>query len=175
MGGYDYMAAPGPHTLGGFLQTVTVNTLVGAVTGGISGAAGYGLAPLVTRTLGKIRPGFPVYRVEGPGNARLSIDRLGNVDVPNKKPALFVNFGDLRRAEQFLAKRIAQGHIDDTIRQFKVRHSFAELVANDAVPEAMAKGSPIFQVDVSQTSSSYGLRTRAIKDLLDAVIPGSGR
>ena len=45
--------------VGGFLQTMTVDTLTGAVTGGIGGAAGYGLGAVKNLVLAKLRPQPP--------------------------------------------------------------------------------------------------------------------
>ncbi len=71
---------------------------------------------------------------------------------------LFVNFGDAARAEAFLAKLLAQGYEGTTIKTFRVPTSYFEHIKAQAVPESMAKGSSVFQVDITKTSTSYGLR-----------------
>lgn len=114
-----------------------------------------------------------VFRVEGPGNARLGIDGAGNVSVQGDQ-TLFLNFGDEARAQAFLAKRLAQGHEGTTIRSFDVPNSYVDSIRWRAVPESMVRGNSVFQVDVGQTSGSYGLRGSELPGPRCAIIPGSG-
>lgn len=114
-----------------------------------------------------------VFRVEGPGNARLGIDGAGNVSVHGDQ-TLFLNFGDEARAQAFLAKRLAQGHEGTTIKSFDVPNSYVDSIRARAVPESMARGNSVFQVDVGQTSGSFGLRGSELPGLRCAIVPGSG-
>ena len=113
-----------------------------------------------------------VFRVESPQNARLNIDADGNVDIIGDN-ALFLNFGDEARAQEFLVQRVTQGFEGSVIRSFDVPTSFVEQLAARATPESMARTSSVFQVDVTRTSGSYGLRSSEFDGLLCAIIPGS--
>jgi hypothetical protein len=114
-----------------------------------------------------------VFRVEGPGNARLGIDGAGNVSIQGDK-TLFLNFGDEARAQAVLEKRLAQGYEGTTIKSFEVPNSYVDSLRARAVPESMARGNSVFQVDVGQTSGSFGLRSSEFPGLQCATIPGSG-
>jgi hypothetical protein len=58
------------------------------------------------------------FRVEGPGNARLTIGDAGDVSISGVR-ALFLNFGDEGRAEEFLARRLEQGYEGTAISHSK--------------------------------------------------------
>lgn len=74
-----------------------------------------------------------VFRVEGPGNARLGIDGAGNVSVHGDQ-TLFLNFGDEARAQAFLATRLAQGHEGTTTKSFGVPNSYVDPIRRRPVP-----------------------------------------
>lgn len=115
-----------------------------------------------------------VFRVEGPGNARIAMGAGGDVTIRGDK-MLFLNFGDEVRAQDFLAKRLSQGYTDTLIKRFDVTREYYERLIARAMPESQAKGSSVINVDSSRTSSSYGLRATEFPDLMCAIIPGSGR
>jgi hypothetical protein len=114
----------------------------------------------------------PVYRVEGTPNTRLSIDGNGNVSITGKA-RLWLNFGQEGRAQDYLAKRVAQGMDGVAIKQFNVTSEFLERVRDAAVPESEAAanpGSPIIG-DPTKAPDQYGLHSSWFNDLLDNVVP----
>ena len=115
-----------------------------------------------------------MFRVEGPGNARIAIDALGNVNFKGDA-MLFLNFGDEARAQQFLAKRLEQGFDGTVVKSFDVPALYAEHVAQVAVPERLARTGTIIHVDVTKTATSYGFRPSEFQNLMDNIIKGSGR
>jgi hypothetical protein len=62
-----------------------------------------------------------VFRVEGKPNLRIDVFETGDVIVRDNTNALFLNFGSRPRAEEFLARRIAQGMKDPVIKSFMSR------------------------------------------------------
>jgi hypothetical protein len=113
----------------------------------------------------------PVYRVEGTPNTRLSIDENGNVNIIGKA-RLWLNFGQEGRAQEYLAKRVAQGMDGVTIKQFNVTSEFLEQVRAAAVPEAEAganPGAPIIG-DPTKAPDQYGLHSSWFDDLLGNVV-----
>jgi RHS repeat-associated protein len=116
-----------------------------------------------------------VYRVEGPGNARLDISFSGDVAVKGDN-ALFLNFGDEARAQQFLATRQEQGYADTVIKSFQVPKSYVNGLRASAVPESMARQFPDspFAVDGSKATDQFGLRAGNFDELLRNIVPGSG-
>jgi len=64
-----------------------------------------------------------VFRVEGPGNARLNIDPAGNVSIKGNN-AMFLNFGQEARAQQFLQLRLSQGFEGTQIKSFQIPTSY---------------------------------------------------
>ena len=116
-----------------------------------------------------------VFRVEGPGNARLDISPSGDVSIKGNN-ALFLNFGDEARAQEFLANRLDQGFEGTTIKSFQVPSSYVDELRASAVPESMARQFPDspFAVDVNQAADQFGLRAANFDDLLFNIVPGSG-
>ena len=116
-----------------------------------------------------------VYRAEGMVNQRILING-GNVTLQGDK-MLFVSLGNAARTEAFLAKRLAQGMSDASIKSFKLSKSFADDVAASAVPERMAARFPNapLAVDVTKGAGQFGLRATQIEALKKAIIQGSGR
>jgi RHS repeat-associated protein len=82
-----------------------------------------------------------VFRVEGPGNARLGIDAGGNVSIKGSN-ALFLNFGQEARAQQFLDLRLSQGFEGAQIKTFQVPASYVDELRAASVPESMARQFP---------------------------------
>jgi RHS repeat-associated protein len=116
-----------------------------------------------------------VFRVEGPGNARLDISPAGDVGIKGEN-ALFLNFGDEARAQEFLATRLEQGFEGTTIKSFQVFSDYVDALRASAVPESLARqfpDSPVV-VDVNQAADQFGLRAANFEDLLNNIIPGSG-
>lgn len=114
-----------------------------------------------------------MYRVEGPGNARLDINAAGDVSIKGDS-TLFLNFGDEARAQDFLAQRLAQGFEGTTIRSFEVPTSYFDDLVSRSVPESMARTGSVFQVDTTKTAGSFGLRSSEFARLQCAIVPGSG-
>lgn len=146
------------------------------VTGVARGAEAVEEVATVATKLDEVADVTKVFRVEGPGNARLEIGADGSVAIKGDQ-ALFLNFGDEARAVEFLQKRLGQGFDDSVIKSFGVPSSYADDIAARAVPERYAKqtGASVFQVDTARTASSYGLRASEFERLLESIIPGSGR
>ena len=116
----------------------------------------------------------PVYRVEGPGNARIHLDDAGNVDISGNS-MLYLNFGDRSRADEFLAIRHSQGHTDDVIKAFDMDATYVDSLFERAVPQQGARGAPIQHVDPTKTDVSLGLASSEFPGLLDHIVQGSGR
>ena len=116
-----------------------------------------------------------VFRVEGPGNARLDISLAGDVAIKGRS-ALFLNFGDAARAQEFLDTRLRQGFEGTVIKSFQVLSSYVDALRGSAVPESFARQFPNspFAVDVNQAADQFGLRAANFLDLLRNIIPGSG-
>lgn len=118
-----------------------------------------------------------VYRVEGSSNARLIVGKGGKVGIVDNDNVLFLTFGNKSRAMDFLGKRVAQGLDGAGVKQFRVSREFVDRLRFSAVPEREAAAypnSPI-QVDVRRTFDSFGLRPSQVRDLIDEIIPGSGK
>ena len=117
-----------------------------------------------------------VYRVEGPGNARLDFSPSGNVTAKGDN-MLFLNFGDEARAHQFLTQRVGQGHVDDVIKSFDVPTPFVDSVRAASVPQDLGRLYPSAPqlVDTTKAVDQYGLPACWIGNLNQAIVPGSGR
>lgn len=120
-----------------------------------------------------------VYRVEAPvrGNMRVIIGESGEVAIVGKNNRLFLNFGSKARAEEFLAKRLAQGSTGTQIKSFKVKRGFLEEIRRLAVPEHLSKQYPNrpIVVDISKAPDQYGLNPQLIQDLEMFIIQGTGK
>ena len=120
-------------------------------------------------------PKTTVYRVEGAPNTRLCIDPCGNVSIQGNG-MLWLNFGNQARAQSFLAQRIGQGMEGAVIKSFEVPTSYVARLRGMAVPESGAKqfpGSPLISRD--PYPDQFGLRAQQFDELLQNIIPGSGR
>ena len=88
-----------------------------------------------------------------------------------------MNFGQRARAEEFLAKKLAK-YPDDVIKSFEVPESYLLKLRAEAVPERLAKvmypDKPYF-VDVTKAPDQFGLRADQVDELVEVIIPGSGR
>jgi hypothetical protein len=118
-----------------------------------------------------------VYRVEGVANARIVIGEGGTVAIADSERMLFLNFGSQARAEEFLARRIAQGMEGAASKSFQVPKSFLDDLRSSAVPERRARkhpGRPI-EVDVNAAPDQFGLRAEQIEELRKAIIQGTGK
>jgi filamentous hemagglutinin len=117
-----------------------------------------------------------VYRVEGVANARIVIGEGGTVAIVDSGRMLFLNFGSRARAEELLARRVAQGMEGAATKSFEVPKSFLDDLRSSAVPERLARkypGRPI-EVDVSAAPDQFGLRAEQIEELRKAIIQGTG-
>jgi len=120
--------------------------------------------------------------VEGTEFPRVLIGADGSVTVPvvlvkkGGQRVLFLNFGDLSRAKQFLAERILQGEAGVSIKMFTAESAYLDDLRAMAVEETLAKTFPMrpIVVDVKMAPDQYGLRGPQIDDLRIAITPGSG-
>jgi RHS repeat-associated protein len=119
-----------------------------------------------------------VFRVEGAQNTRILIDKSGKVGIiGDDTNALFLNFGDESRAQEFLAKRLQQNMEGATVKSFEIPKSFLDDLRAAAVPESLARQFPEspFVVDITKAADQFGLRVPQIKQLRDVIIQGSGK
>ncbi len=119
-----------------------------------------------------------VYRVEAlaGANTRVIISETGQVSVQGEN-MLFLNFGVKSRAEDFLAKRLAQGFDDSVIKSFRVQKSFLKELQSSSVLESEAAafpGRPLL-VDATKAVNQFGLRPAQIQGLQKAIVQGSGK
>jgi hypothetical protein len=107
-----------------------------------------------------------VFRVEGRANQRLMTGAGGQSTVEGNQ-TLFLNFGDESRAMQFLGQRLEQGMTDAAVKSFKVPKSFADEIAESAVPERLGRSFPNSPIIVDQTKAAnqFGLRKPQIEKL----------
>ena len=117
-----------------------------------------------------------VYRVEGDVNARIEILDDGLVKITGDN-MLFLNFGNAQRALEFFEQRATQGMDGVAIKSFEVSSSFLDYLQSIAVPEQLARQFPDapIVVDVTRAANQFGLRLEQIKQLMEAVVQGSGR
>ncbi len=118
-----------------------------------------------------------VYRVETDISAsqRVFIDEFGNVSIPDNIRMLFLNFGSEARANEFRSIGSKQ------IKTFEVNRSFLDKLRETSITERELarsknksdKNRPLV-VDKG-TPDQYGLRTEQINELIENIIPGSGR
>jgi RHS repeat-associated protein len=107
-----------------------------------------------------------VFRVEGRANQRLVTGAGGGLTVEGDQ-TLFLNFGHGGRAMEFLGQRLEQGHADTVIKSFEVPKSFADKIAQSAVPERLGRlfpDAPII-VDTTRAPGQFGLRKPQIDTL----------
>ena len=117
-----------------------------------------------------------VYRVEGVANARIVIGEGGTVAIADSERMLFLNFGSRARAEEFLARRVAQGMEGAAMKGFKVPSSFLDDLRSSAVDESLAgqfPGRPLI-VDTTKAADQFGLRAAQIEELRKAILQGTG-
>lgn len=128
--------------------------------------------------LGAVINGKPVtvFRVEGLQNTRLAIAENGTIAIQGEQ-TLFLNFGSRQRAEEFLLQRLNQGMDSTQIKSFQVDRSFFESIKKEAVPENLARQFPDrpIVVDTSKAANQFGLRPAQFRDLIDSILPGSGK
>lgn len=117
-----------------------------------------------------------VFRVEGVANARIAIGEGGTVAVSEGERMLFLNFGSRSRAEEFFARRLAQGMDGAQMKSFEVPKKFLEELRSSAVPESMARqfpNSPIV-VDPTKAADQFGIRAAQVEELQKRIIQGTG-
>jgi len=162
-------------------RSIAISGIIGGATAGmgdaIGGATSAGADTLsADATIAEDAGGLTnVFRVEGPGNARLAISPSGDVTIKGDN-MLFLNFGQEARANVFLERRLAQEYEGTQIKAFQVPTSYVDQLRAAAVPESMKRefpGSPLV-VDV-KTVDQFGLRATHFGELLENIIPGSGR
>lgn len=155
------------------------SVVLSTATLGLAGGAGRHVDQLLPSGSSVSGGGAPsntrVYRVEGPGNARLDISPSGDVGITGNR-MLFLNFGDEARADEFLQIRLSQGH-PDVIKSFDVPTSYVDQLRATAVLEKEAAEFPHrpLHVDVNKGHDQYGLRRHHIDELRLNIVPGSGR
>lgn len=120
-----------------------------------------------------------VFRVEGSANTRVLIGNDGSVGIIGNQ-TLFLNFGSRSRAQEFLARRLAQGFAGTVARRFEVPQSFLDDLRAAAITEAELfanpglRGRPL-RVDITRAPDQFGLRPAQIEELRQDIIQGSGR
>jgi hypothetical protein len=162
------------------LRTFVIAGL-GALFGGGAQLGTEALGKLAARWLPElgIASGEPVkvrvYRVEGAPNTRILISETGDVIVRGRT-TLFLNFGSRARAEELLARRIAQGMQDPAIKSFDVPQGFLHGLREAAIVSDRSKKHPNRPLLVDQTRApdQFGLRGEWIDRLIDDIIAGSG-
>src|SRR5262249_7902161 len=102
------------------------------------------------------------YRVESLGgfNEHLLIDDAGNVVVKELDRMMHLNFGSRARAEEFLARRLSEGHPTPTcIKSFDVDETFVGLLRRESVTQAEARKFPGVpqRVDQGVVPDQYGI------------------
>lgn len=127
-------------------NNIAISGAIGGVGGGagmaLDGLAGAGGAGAETLAPGTVADqggaGITnVFRVEGPGNARLDISPAGDVAIKSDN-TLFLNFGDQTRAQESLATRLSQGFEGTSVKSFQVPSSYVNELRGTAVPESRA-------------------------------------
>lgn len=123
-----------------------------------------------------------VFRVEGAPNTRILIGEGGSVTILEEQKALFLNFGNRARAEQYLAQKIAgsakAGPLPGaTVKSFEVPKKFLDDLRAAAVSKDVVRQFPSrpFIVDPTKAPDQYGLRPGQIEALKKFIIQGSGR
>lgn len=107
------------------------------------------------------------------------MDGQGNVAIVDTKKALYLNFGDPIRAQEFLSKRVIQGMQGATVKKFEVPQSVLEDLRKNAIRENKIKEidpnrtKPII-ADPTKANNQYGLREQQIKELQSKIIQSSG-
>lgn len=126
-----------------------------------------------------VEPGnVRVFRVEGKINERIVIGDNGEVAIIGKNKTLFLNFGQIGRANDFLAKRLGQGMKDSSIKSFEVSQSFLDKIRSEAIRERDVKkfppGRPL-RVDVKKADDQFALRSNQIEELEKEIVEDSGK
>jgi YD repeat-containing protein len=136
------------------------------VANGPSGESLFGLLP---------RSGTTVYRVEGLPNTRIIINQSGEVTVQGEQ-MLFLNFNQLERAEELLARRLQQQMPGVELKSFEVPQSFLDDLRRLSVPESQAATFPTraLRVDTTRAPDQFGLRPDQIEELRRVLMEGSG-
>ncbi|MFQ5620073.1 MAG: hypothetical protein ACE5FR_14005, partial [Rhodospirillales bacterium] len=122
-----------------------------------------------------------VYRVEGVKNARILVRENGTVlIVGNDKKVLFLNFGQRKRAEEFLQQRLLTGFKDSVLKSFNVEREFLDDVRRQAIPsderrESPAKMQKPIRVDETKAPDQFGLTEGDIQELRRFIVQGTGR
>jgi RHS repeat-associated protein len=116
-----------------------------------------------------------VFRVESAGNARLTVGEAGTVATQGEN-TLFLNFGQQVRAEEFAARRLAQGFDETVVKSFEVPTSYVDRLRSSSVLESEAHLFPDapLRVDV-RFADQFGLRAEQIQELNQVIIQGTGR
>lgn len=148
-----------------------------ALDAGLTAVPGAGRAVrYAVREVRTARQTVVVYRVEGTANTRVVVGSEGDVTFRGNG-MLFLNFGQQRRAEEFLAMRVQQGMPGASMKTFRVRREALEDLRARAADEVDGKVdlSRPLRVDVSRAPDQFGLRRGHVRELREHVVPGSGR
>lgn len=115
------------------------------------------------------------YRVEGRPNTRIAIDEDGDVSLTGRS-MLYVNVGQRRRADDFLAQKVRGGLPDPQIKSFRIpKHELERLrrIAVEQTDGAARRAS--HRVDPTMAPDQFGLRRWDFRELEKSIVPGSGR
>ncbi|MFH8657881.1 RHS repeat-associated core domain-containing protein [Streptomyces afghaniensis] len=114
-----------------------------------------------------------VYRVEGQANSRIKIRNGYPLIKGAEKKVIFLNFGNSKRANSYLSRRVEQYGSSHTVT-FQVDREFLNHLRNNAVPEKMARKYPDSPLVVDRKyPDQYGLRPEQTKMMFDYIIPGT--
>ncbi|MFP1629863.1 RHS repeat-associated core domain-containing protein [Streptomyces sp. 5K101] len=127
-----------------------------------------------------VEPGtVNVFRVEGKGpgtNARIKIRNGYPLIKGAEKKVIFLNFGNAKRANEYLARKAAEHGGNSQLVTFQVDREFLSYLQKNAVPERMAKRYPDAPLVVDRKySDQYGLRPEQTQMMFNHIIPGTAR
>lgn len=95
--------------------------------------------------------------------------------VPGTDQTIWLNIGESDRANDFLARRAAQGMSDVRLHSFDIDADFLHYLQSEAVPEQVAASFPSRPI-ISRDPfpNQFGIRPDQYQRLLDSIRPGSG-
>ena len=120
-----------------------------------------------------------VYRVEGTPNTRLLITDDSIVKIQGNT-TLYLNFGDRKRAIQYLEQKVGQNLPGVQVKTFTVPKSVVDDLKKRAVPEKKVrvedpnKLQPVI-ADPTKAKNQFGIRPHDFRDFENQIIKGSGK
>ncbi|MBI3306632.1 MAG: hypothetical protein HYZ84_02340, partial [Candidatus Omnitrophica bacterium] len=169
---FDAAKGLGSAGLKGLTEGGRILNIVAGFAGTVKGVGQLGK---VVRNADRFEDVVRVFRVEGGGSkVRFDIDDIGNVNLRSgDQSRIFLNFGEEKRAIEFLGKRGSGAEV----KEFYVPKKFLEKIQRDAVPEIDARLFPKrpIQVDTTKAPNQFGIPKEYFEELLDEIIKKSGR